>query len=100
MHIYDMILLFKLFDSFSGKAIQFGYKNWVLTLNDGYPYKIIPYQGKAMGTDHGSFGPGVVNSLLEVALHNMKYSLIIFYVCCFAEKPTWSGYQGCWDYSS
>ena len=66
MHLYDMIFLLKLFYSFSGKPIRFGYKNWVLTSDDGYPYKIIPYQGKAMATDHGPFGPCVVNSLLEV----------------------------------
>ena len=71
MHIYDMILLLKLFDCSSGKPIQFGYKNWVLTSDDGYPYKIIPYQGKAMGTDHGPLDP--------------------FYVCWIVEKSTCSG---------
>ena len=46
LHVYDMIFLLKLFNYFSGKAIGIGYKNWDLTSDDGYPYKIIPYQGK------------------------------------------------------
>ena len=40
MYIYDMIFSLKLFDSFSGKPIQFAYKNWVLTSDDGYVYYI------------------------------------------------------------
>ena len=67
MYIYIYIIfLLKFFNSFSDQSIRFGYKNWVLTSDDGYPYKIIPYQGKAMGTDRGPLGPPVVNSLLEV----------------------------------
>ena len=61
-----MTLLLKLFNSFSGKPIRFGYKNWILTSNDGYQYQIIQYQGKAMCTDCGHFSPRVINSLLKV----------------------------------
>ena len=67
MPIYDMVLLLKLFNYFSSKLIRFGgYKNWVLTSDDGYKYKIIPYEVKVMDRDCGPPGPRVVNSLFEV----------------------------------
>ena len=48
-----------------GKPIRFGYKNWLLCSDDGYPFKVIPYQGKAAGSKE-PLGPKVVNELLEV----------------------------------
>ena len=34
-----------------GKPIRFGYKNWVICSDDGYPFKLIPYQGKSDGKE-------------------------------------------------
>ena len=51
---------------FSGKPIGFYYKNWVLAIDGGHPFRVIPYLGKAMCSDQGSLGLRVVNSLLEI----------------------------------
>ena len=49
-----------------GKPIRFGYKNWVLAGEDGYPFKIVPYQGKAFSESTMPLGYTVVNELLSV----------------------------------
>ena len=32
----------------SGKPIRFGYKDWMLCSDDGYPFKGMPYHGKSI----------------------------------------------------
>ena len=52
---------------FQAKSIRFGYKNWVLCSDNGYPFNVAPYQRKALG--EGNSAPGlkvVVTSLLEI----------------------------------
>ena len=58
-----------------GKPIRFGFKNWVLAADDGYPFKVVPYQGKEQGAVSGLLGPRVVNSLLEVVEHPAKHEV-------------------------
>ena len=62
-----------------GKPIRFGYKNWVLSSDDGYPFKVMPYQAKS-GSDRtlpGPLGARVVKELVEVtALQIYLYSQI------------------------
>ena len=58
-----------------GKPIRFGFKNWVLAADDGYPFKVVPYQGKEQGAVSGLLGPRVVNSLLEVVKHPAKHEV-------------------------
>ena len=48
-----------------GKPIRFGYKNWVLCSDDGYPFKVNPYQGKAE-RNASPLGPRTVKNLLNV----------------------------------
>ena len=43
-----------------GKPIRFGNKNWVICSSDGYPFKVIPYQGTLSGNKEGRLGPRVV----------------------------------------
>ena len=58
-----------------GKPIRFGYKNWVICSNDGYPFKVIPYQGKLNGNKEGPLGPRVVKQLLEVVTDANKHDV-------------------------
>ena len=48
-----------------GKPIRFGHKNWVLCSDDGYPFKVNPYQGKAERNE-GPLKPTTVKNLLDV----------------------------------
>ena len=48
-----------------GKPIRFGYKNWVLFSDNGYPFKVNPYQGTAERNE-GPLGPSTVKNLLDV----------------------------------
>ena len=45
-----------------GKPIRFAYKNWVLCSDDGYPFKVNPYHGKAERRE-GPLGSTVVKNL-------------------------------------
>ena len=56
-----------------GKPIRFGHKNSVICSDDGYPFKLIPYQGKSNGKKDGPLGPKVVKELLEVVADAKKY---------------------------
>ena len=58
-----------------GKPIRFGYKNWVICSNDGYPFKVIPYQGKLNGNKEGPLGPRVVKQLLEIVTDANKHDV-------------------------
>ena len=58
-----------------GKPIRFGFKNWVLAADDGYPFQVVPYQGKEQGAVSGLLGPRVVNPLLEVVKHPAKHEV-------------------------
>ena len=49
-----------------GKPIRFGYKLWMLAGADGYPYKLIIYQGKESQQTTEPLGTRVVKSLLQV----------------------------------
>ena len=66
---------------FRAKPIRFGYKNCVFCSDDGYPFKVIPYQGKAERREgrekgrpregkaesrEGPLGSTVVKNLLDV----------------------------------
>ena len=57
-----------------GKPIRFGYKNWVLCSDDGYPFKIMLYQGKSE-KDKSPLGPKVVKELLEVITDSKKHDV-------------------------
>ena len=57
------------------KPIRFGFKNWVLCSEDGYPFKIIPYQGKSSGAKDGPLGSRVVKELLEVVTDVRKHDV-------------------------
>ena len=57
-----------------GIPIRFGYKNWVLCSDDGYPFKIMPYQGKSE-KDKSPLGPKVVKELLEVITDFKKHDV-------------------------
>ena len=48
-----------------GKPIRFGYKNWVLCSDDGYPFEVNPYQRKAERNE-GPLGPSIVKNLLDI----------------------------------
>ena len=52
-----------------GKPIRFGYKNWVLCSDDGYPFKVNSYQGKAERNE-GPLGPSTVKNLLDVVTND------------------------------
>lgn len=56
-----------------GKPIRFGYKNWVLCSDDGFPFKVIPYQGKSGNKQ--PLGPRVVKDLLEVIDDNRQHDV-------------------------
>ena len=58
-----------------GKPIRFGFKNWVLAADDGYPFKVVPYQGKEPGAAKGLLGPKVVTGLLEVVQHPARHEV-------------------------
>ena len=58
-----------------GKPIRFGHKNSVICSNDGYPFKLIPYQGKSNGKKDGPLGPKVVKELLEVVADVKKHDV-------------------------
>ena len=58
-----------------GKPIRFGYKNWVICSNDGYPFKVIPYQGKLNSNKEGPLGPRLVKQLLEIVTDANKYDV-------------------------
>ena len=47
------------------KAIRFGYKNCVICSEYGYPFKLIPYQGKSDGRKGGPLIPKVVKEFLD-----------------------------------
>ena len=65
-----LIFILSFFFLPTGKPIRFDYKNWVLAADHGYPFKVVPYQGKENGAKTtGALGPKVVNSLLEVVTH-------------------------------
>lgn len=50
-----------------GKPIPFGYKVWMITGADGYPYMLVIYQGKVDGQNSNEpLGTRVVKLLLEV----------------------------------
>ena len=50
-----------------GKLIRFGYKNWVLALSDGYPFKCETYTGVCKTKDSSMpLGPQVVSDLLSI----------------------------------
>ena len=59
-----------------GKPIPFGYKNWVLCSDDGYPLIVNPYQGKAERNE-GPLGRSTVKNLLDVVnddqLHDVYF---------------------------
>ena len=46
------------------KPIRFCYKNWIICSDDGYPFKLIPYQGKSDGKKDGLLGPKVVSKMI------------------------------------
>ena len=51
----------------SGKPIRFGYKNWVLALSDGCPYKFETYTGACDTKDSSKLlRPQVVSALLSI----------------------------------
>ena len=58
-----------------GKLIRFGYKNWVICSTDGYPFKVIPYQGKLSGNKEGTLGPRVLKQLLEIVTDAKKHGI-------------------------
>ena len=53
-----------------GKPIRFGYKLWYVCGSDGYPYHIIPYQGKEEAANSTPLGTRVVNNLMQVICNN------------------------------
>ena len=59
-----------------GTTIRFGYKNWVLCSDDGYPFKVIVYQGKTdANKNEGPLGARVVKELLEVVNDDMLHDV-------------------------
>ena len=53
------------------KSVCFGYKNFVLTISDGYPYMLIPYAG-AKGT-RGTPGKDLtIRVVTELVLKSFK----------------------------
>ena len=58
-----------------GKPIRFGYKNWVICSDDGYPFKVILYQGKAVGNREVPLGTRVVKELLEVLTDTRRHDV-------------------------
>ena len=55
-----------------GKPIRFGYKLWCICGNDGYPYHVIPYQGKEASDNSTPLGTRVVNKLMRVIQDNSE----------------------------
>ena len=49
-----------------GKPIRFGYKNYVLCSDDGYPFKVILYLGKFINKNQGPLEFTVIKVLPEV----------------------------------
>jgi hypothetical protein len=49
-----------------GKPNKWGYKIWVLSGSDGYPYHLIPYQGSALGRKTTPLGTKVVTDMVDV----------------------------------
>ena len=49
-----------------GKPIRFGFKNWIICSPEGYPFKVIPYQGKEAIKSGQPLGSRVVNKLCEI----------------------------------
>ena len=49
-----------------GKPIRFGFKNWIICSPEGYPFKVIPYQGKEAIKSGQPLGMRVVNELCEI----------------------------------
>ena len=47
------------------KPIKWGYKLWILPGSDGYPYHVIPYQGRTTQSRQ-PLGYSVVISMVEV----------------------------------
>ena len=54
------------------------YKNWVICSDDGYPYKVIPYQGKSESNREGPLGSRVVIELLDVRSDGVNYHDVYF----------------------
>ena len=79
------------------KPILFGYKNWVLCSDDGYPFKVIPYQGKAERRE-GSVGSTVVKNLLDIVtddrIHNIYFDNF-FTSVPLIEPSVSTDYLGC-----
>ena len=48
-----------------GKPVRCGFKSCVLCSNDGYPFKVNPYLGKAERNE-GPLGPSPVKKILDV----------------------------------
>ena len=70
-----------------GKQIRFGYKNLVICSDNGYPFKIIPYQSKLDGKKDGPLGlkvvkeqPGVIADARkhDVYFDNFFTSMLLF----------------------
>ena len=57
------------------KPIRFGYNNWVICSDDGYQFKVIPYQGKAVRNRDGPLGTRVVKELLGVVTDTRRYDV-------------------------
>lgn len=52
-----------------GNPIHFGFKNWVLESDDGYSFKVIPYENKENGKTGGLYSTLFIKGLLEVIQH-------------------------------
>ena len=59
-----------------GKPIRFGFKNWVLAGDDGYPFKVSPYQGKEYTAEGKELlGPKVVKDLISIVENPKQHEL-------------------------
>lgn len=57
-----------------GKPVRFGYKLWMLCTFDGYPLKIIPYQGRSEAKDI-PLSHRVVTSLLDIVKNPAEHTV-------------------------